>query len=275
MSILETIFYGILQGLTEFLPVSSSGHLAVFQKIFNQELDEQLLYNLLLHVGTLAAVLLVYRKEVLELITGFFTLAGKLFKGKFKYSQLKPNEKFVILVLIATVPLGIGVFLQKYVEFTSGYIKAVGIFWLINAGILFLSDRLKKGFRTVFHLYPANALIIGVFQLLAVFPGISRSGMTITGGLFNGLNRESAVKFSFIMSIPAILGATVFETVDVLKEGTAFTTTEYVSFGVGMAAAFIAGLCAITLLRYISKKKNFTAFSVYCLIAGLAALILG
>lgn len=276
MSPLKAILYGIVQGLAEFLPISSSGHLAIFQNIFNLgNIDDMLLFNLILHLGTLLAVFIAYFNDIKLLVISFFTLMKKVFTGKFKYKSLNEHEKFVILIVAATIPLVLAVFINDKVEAVSEYTKIIGILLIVNALILFVSDRIAKGGKRIGDLKPHNALFIGLFQLAAVFPGISRSGMTITGGLVNGLKRNNAVKFSFIMSIPAILGANVFKISSAFDTVSTLDVSAWVAIAIGFVTAFLAGFCAIVLLRYITKKDNFFVFSIYCAIVGLIAIIFG
>lgn len=274
--ILLSIFYGIVQGLTEFLPVSSSGHLAILQNIFKLEsFDDALLFTVLLHIGTLAAVFIIYRRDIAELFIGFFSLLGKLVSGKAAYKSLATNEKFVVLVLIATCPLVIAAFLDKKIEALSAYPKVIGALLLVNALILFLSDKIINGNKSARNATPKNALFVGIAQIIAVMPGISRSGATITSGLINGFNRQFAVKFSFIMSIPAILGASVFKIAEFATSGGEISGAMAASAIVGLIASFISGLFAIVLLRMIAKKKNFYVFSIYCTAIGIIAVIFG
>lgn len=276
MSPLKAIFYGIIQGLAEFLPISSSGHLAIFQNIFSLDsIDDMLLFNLILHLGTLLAVFIAYFNDIKLLVIAFFTLLKKLFTGKFKYKNFNKNERFVILIVLATIPLVLAVFIDDKVESVSSYTKVIGVLLIINALILFISDRIAKGVKRISDLMPHNALFIGLFQLFAIFPGISRSGMTITGGLVNGLKRENAVKFSFIMSIPAILGANVFKISSAFETVSTLESSAWIAVAIGFVTAFLAGFCAIILLRYITKKDNFFIFSIYCALVGLVAVIFG
>lgn len=267
---IKAIVYGIIQGLTEFLPVSSSGHLAVFQNIFGAVGVPEVSFTLLLHVGTLAAVLLVYYKDVIDLIKSFFSVLGKLFTGKFKFKALNDGEKFFCLLFLALIPLILGALLENAVEFLSGYTLAVGILWLINGVIFILSENAVVKQKTFDEIKPLDAFKVGFFQLFAILPGISRSGMTITGGVLHGFKREFAVKFSFVLSIPAILGSTA---VTLLKDW------DNISFGestgvilAGVAASFISGLLAIKLLQYITNKHNFKVFAYYCFAAGIFAI---
>jgi len=267
---IKSIVYGTVQGLTEFLPVSSSGHLAVFQNIFGSVGVPEVTFTLLLHVGTLAAVLLVYWRDVLDLIKSFFGVMTKLVTGKFKFKVLSEGEKFFCLLFVALIPLVIGALLENTVEFLSGYTFAVGILWLINGTIFVLCENASVKQKSFEEIKPVDAFKVGFFQLFAILPGISRSGMTITGGVLHGFKREFAVKFSFILSIPAILGSTA---ITLLKDWDAISFDS--SMGIilaGVAASFISGLCAIKLLQYITNKHNFKVFAYYCFVAGVFAI---
>ncbi len=273
MDYLLSALYGIIQGLTEFLPVSSSGHLSVFQNIFGIVGGEQMssvTFTLLLHVGTLAAVVLVYYKDVWNLIKSFFSLAGRLFTGKFKFSDFNNDEKFFCYLFLALIPLVLGAVLEGTVEAVSEYTFAVGVLWLLNGIILVVSENVKKKEKSFSQIKPKNAFFVGLFQLVAIFPGISRSGMTITGGLLNGFKREFAVKFSFILSIPAILGSVV---ITLIKDAEALSASG--NMGViltGMLAAFVSGIAAIKLLTYITRNRSFKCFAYYCFAAGIFAV---
>jgi len=275
MEILKSAFYGIVQGLTEFLPVSSSGHLAILKNIFGLEFDDSMLFTLILHLGSLIAVFMIYIKDIKELFVSFITLMAKVFKGNFRYNRLTSGERFVILIFIATVPLIIGALIDKQIEVVSGYTKLVGLFLIINAVILFFSDMIQTGDITEKTATPQNAVFVGLCQLIAVAPGISRMGATVTGGLLNGFNRQFAVKFSFMMSIPAILGASVFKIAGFAKSGAAVTGTMAAECIVGLILAFVTGIVAIVALNIIARKKNFVVFAIYCFIAGVIALIFG
>lgn len=269
MDFLKSIIYGIIQGLTEFLPVSSSGHLAAFQILFGK-IDENLnttTYTLLLHVGTLAAVVLVYRKDVWDLIKSMFSVIKKLFCGKLRFKNLDDGEKMFCLLFMALIPLVIGALVDGYVEVLSGYLVCVAGLWLINGLIFLFAESRKIKTREFKTITPLDALKVGFFQLFAILPGISRSGMTIIGGTLFGFKREFAVKFSFLLSIPAILGSTV---ITVLKdfENISFDSSMGVILA-GVAASFVSGLCAIKLLEYITNKHNFKVFAYYCFAAGL------
>ena len=272
MSILKSIIYGIVQGLAEFLPISSSGHLAILHALLGGE--ENLSFDILLHLGTLIAVLIVYRKDVATLIVSFFTLINKLFRGNFRYSTYSEGERFVILVLIATLPLIPGALLDHYVEAVSGSMLAVGIILTVNSAMLYMSDKIKPGDRGLAEMKPKNALVIGLSQLIAVFPGLSRSGTTVTAGLTQKLDRPFAVKFSFIMSIPAILGACVLKLPEFVTTVGSEDPALLLTYLAGALTAGIVGVAAMKLLQFIAKNKNFRIFSIYSLAAGIFAVIL-
>lgn len=263
---------GIIQGLAEFLPISSSGHLSLFQNFFGMD-EIPMTFDILLHLGTLAAVFIVYRKDIFPLFPAFFTMLGKVFKGKFKLKDATVHERMVLMVLIATIPLVVIVPFTDYVDLIGQSNIAIGCILIFNGIMLFISDRLSSGKVNGENVKPRNAIVAGIFQMFAVLPGLSRSGSTITGGLTQGFNREYAVKFSFIMSIPAILGAAVTDIPDVIK-GDAFTSDQIAPFLFGTLIAFISGIGAMKLLIYISRKSNFRIFSVYCVLVGILIVIL-
>ncbi len=277
MNIWESVFYGLLQGIAEFLPISSSGHLAIFQSILGTgDPDANISFNVLLHLGTLVAVFFVYWRDIGRLIYSFFTLCQKLLHGNFKFSTYNENERFVIFILIATVPLIPAAILEGCIEALSSYIIIVGAILILNAILLFFSDKMAKGTKTLGEVTPKNALIVGLCQMVAVLPGLSRSGSTITGGLTQGFERPLAVKFSFIMSIPAILGACVLKLPDFFHElASGSESSQIPVYLAGALTAAIVGVAAIKLLSYISKKSNFRIFSYYCAAMGAFSIIWG
>lgn len=271
MKILESVLCGIVQGAAEFLPISSSGHLALMHRIFASDTfsGSNMTFDILLHLATLFAVFIVYFKDIIALIPAFFRLVGKMFRGKFKLADYTSEEKFVLFLIIATLPLIAAVFIKDYVEIVSSYYKVVGAILIVNGIMLLLGDLIKKDGREVASLERKDAFAIGLFQLVAILPGLSRSGSTITGGRIMGLSREEAVRFSFILSIPAIIGANITN----ISSLADITSADILPYVLGMLAAFITGLAAIKLLIFISKKSNFRVFAVYCFIVGAVAVI--
>ncbi len=272
MGIFEAIIYGIIQGIAEFLPISSSGHLALAQNFFGTQTESSFTFNIALHLATLVSVCIVFRKDVLMLIKGFFSLVKKLFTGKIKQG-LTSGERLFLMLCVATLPLIpvklLG--LDEAVEALSGISWAIGILLIFNGAMLVASDRLKSSNVTAENGGYLRPLGVGVMQaLLGILPGISRSGSTITGGRVFGYNREEAVRFSFLMSIPAILGACVTELPDMFEEGV--SASMLASVLAGAVTAAVVGFFAIKLLQYLTKNKSFTFFAVYCIIIGVVAI---
>ncbi len=271
MSILEAVVYGIVQGVAEFLPISSSGHLALAQNFFGTGSAEEFFgFNILLHFGTLIAVFVMYYKDVWDLIKGFFALCARPFSGRAK-SALQFHEKLFLMVCAATAVLVPAALASDYVESLADISWAIGVLLVINGFMLFVSDKLNKGENSLENSTVLRTFYIGVFQLFGILPGISRSGSTITGGLLNGLNRKDAVRFSFLMSIPAILGANLLELFG--SEGSIFADVGVLPCLIGMLAAALSGMLAIKILQFFASKKSFTPFAVYSLIVGVAAIV--
>ncbi|MBR5278698.1 MAG: undecaprenyl-diphosphate phosphatase [Clostridia bacterium] len=272
MNIFDAVFYGIVQGIAEFLPISSSGHLALMQNFFSKGESSNFAFNIALHFATLISVCIVYRKDVYAIIKGFFSLVKKLFTGKIKQS-LNEGERLFLMLCIATAPLVPVKLLgfDEYVEALTGISWVIGGLLIINGVMLFVSDRLKNSNLAVKDGGYLRPLGVGVVQaIIGVMPGISRSGSTIIGGRILGYSRESAVKFSFLMSIPAILGASVLKLPDMFSQG--MGTDMIAPLLVGAAVAAVVGFFAIKLLQYLATK-NFTVFSVYCIAVGAIAIV--
>lgn len=263
---------GLVQGITEFLPISSSGHLVIFQNILGMaEGKQDLLLEVLLHLGTLIAVFAVFYKDIIQMIVEFFRLIAGLFRGQFRFSEMPPHRKMVVLVIVATLPLFAVMLIKDSIEGLYSSLLAVGIFLMLTGVLLWLSDRVASGKKNMSTTRPRDALVIGLFQAVATLPGVSRSGSTITGGLFMGLNRQFAVKLSFILSIPAILGANILEVSDAIKAGVQIPSIA--PYIVGVLCAAVSGFLAIKLLQYIMKKNKFSIFAYYCLAVGLISVL--
>ena len=271
MTLAEAILCGIIQGLAEFLPISSSGHLAIVHSFFHMDgASGSLAFDLLLHLGTLIVVFVFYHKDIFSLVPAFFTMLGKIFQGKIRFSEWSRDERLVFLLIVATIPLAAALFLEDQVELLSSYPKAVGVILIVNGLFLFFADLTAKK-KKAKPLTAGGALGIGVFQLAAILPGLSRSGSTISGGLLLGLTREDAVRFSFLMSVPAILGANVMHIPSVFS--TPVARTELGFYLIGMAVSMMIGFCAMKFLIYISKRSRFGAFAYYCMAVGLVTAI--
>lgn len=273
MGILEAVIYGIIQGIAEFLPISSSGHLALAQNFFGTETSGGFAFNITLHLATLVSVCVVFREDVVMLVKAFFSLVKKLFTGKLK-AGLDKGEKLFLMLCVATLPLIpvklLG--LDEAVEALSSISWAIGSLLIINGVMLVVSDRLSGGKANAENGGFLRPLGVGIMQaMIGILPGISRSGSTITGGRILGYTREEAVRFSFLMSIPAILGACVSELPDLFAEG--LGGDSLVPLLAGAVTAAVVGFFAIKLLQYLTKNKSFTFFAVYCVIIGVAAII--
>ena len=261
IEISQAIFLGIVQGLTEFLPISSSGHLVFFQSLFGME-EPQLFFDVMLHFGTLLAVLVYFRRDISGIIRGI----GSMLTGKRKDEE---GIKFFFLILVATIPTGLMGFLFKdWFESLFSKPKIVGGMLLITGVILMLTRLKKNEGKSIEKMKWIDALLIGVAQGIAIIPGISRSGATISMGLFCGLNRELAGRFSFLLSIPAILGATLLE----FKKMD--SAPDIATVLIGTATAFVIGTIALAFLMRLIKAGGLFYFSYYCFGVGLLMILL-
>ena len=286
MTLLQSVFLGIVQGLTEFLPVSSSGHLAIMQNIFHIDTGSSILFDILLHVGTLAVVFIVYWKDIWKLVREFFCIVADLFFNAATwfynrkaitltpYRRIVKNNyrKFVILILVSTIPTGIIGFLgKKLITSASQTLLVPGICLIITGILLLIADQARNCRKIPQDVTYKEGVIVGAAQGLATLPGLSRSGTTITACLLCGFDRKFAVKYSFILSIPAILGAAVLEIGD--AAGEAVSGGQIGIYVAGMIAAAIVGYISIRSMLTIVKKRKFKYFSIYCFIVGAMAII--
>lgn len=267
MDYIFIIIQGIIQGLTEFLPVSSSGHLSVAQHFMNIG-DESLIISIVLHLGTLAAVFAAFWGTIWGMIKEFFLTIRDIFTGKFSWRNMNDNRRMMFMVIIATLVLVPVYFFKDF--FTSvegdGDIIFEGCAFVFTAILLFLSDACVKGYKTGKDMTIKDAVTVGLFQCVALFPGVSRSGSTVTAGLFCGLTRETAVTYSFILGIPAILGGSVLEIKDAVSSG---VQLDVIPLLVGFLTAAIVGFLSIKLVKLIIKHDKFKIFGIYTLILGL------
>jgi len=269
LAIIETLVLGIVQGLTEFLPVSSSGHLVLGQHLFGIK-EPEVFFDVMLHLGTLGAVCVVFRREIWALIKEFFYLLSILFHKSALTAawRERPVFKLLILILAGTIPTGIiGIVFKDTFESMFASTMTVGIALLVTGTILFLTGRIAQGTRDITGFRVVDALIIGLVQGLAIIPGISRSGSTISTGLFLKLERELIARFSFLLSIPAILAALVLQVKDAGQS--AFSPLELF---LGFLAALISGFLALVLLLKIVRSGRLHLFAYYCWLVGLVSL---
>jgi len=271
MSLLFAALLGFIQGVAEFLPISSSGHLAVLQNLFGVgEVDT--LFDVLLHLATLISICIVFRKDIAEMIKEAIGFIKDIRHPKPDEGEVKPARRLVLMIIIATLPLIIVLPFTDYIDKLSGSTYFIGVAFLITGAILFLSDRMLNGKKTEKNMTVGDAVKIGVVQAIGTLPGISRSGSTITGGMAVGLNRSFAVKFSFLMSLPAVLGAVLISLVDATKEGV--DTARIPAYLLGMAVAGITGYFSIKLVKMLSQKGKFGKFCYYCFAAGIVTIVL-
>ena len=275
MSYFSAIIQGLIQGFTEFLPVSSSGHLSLYQYFTGTSSEESLLFSVMLHFGTLAAVIIAFWPTVWQLLIEFLSIFADLFTGKLFKGYPKPYRRMLYFLMLSCVPLLVVPFVQDFIEgfSTDNSIIAEGCFFLITALLLTLADRAVKGIKTARSMTAQDSVAIGVAQVLATLPGISRSGSTISAGLLMGLDRSFAVSYSFILGLPAILAAGLLDVKDILETGELG-----IPIGpalVGMAVALVAGLLSIKLVKYLVSSDKFGIFAWYTLILGVLVLGIG
>ena len=269
MDILQAIIIGLVQGLTEFLPVSSSAHLIFVQQALGLT-DVPLAFDVLLHVGTLVAVFIYFYNDIIQMIKGFFLSLIDLKEGEFM-SEIKrdPYKKLAWLTIIATIPIGVvGLLFNDVVEELFGGLTVPAFLLLITGCLLYFSQRMNSGKINVQNISTKEALVMGCGQALAILPGLSRSGTTIASGLFVGLDKEFAAKFSFILSIPAILGAAVVQLKDLSG-----ANIELSACVAGFIVAVISGYIAISFLLKLVRERSLDIFAFYCWIVGIVILV--
>lgn len=286
MSIFQAIIMGIIQGVTEFLPVSSSGHLAIFKNLFKLNLETGMLFDILLHIGTLVSVFIAFRKDIAALIKDGFSMLIDIFcnipiffrnlgaSEKEPYYEVAGTaaRKMVLLIIVASIPTAIlGFAGKKFTEYAEMGLLIPGICLLITAVVLFFADRVPNGTKKIKHISYLNGFEVGIVQGIATMPGISRSGSTMAMCLFLGFEKKMAVKFSFLMSIPAILGALLLEVKDVSLSG--ITSSEWIAYVLGMLFAAVIGYIAIKTVMVIVRDRKFFIFSIYCFAVGMLAII--
>ncbi|MGB5269148.1 MAG: undecaprenyl-diphosphate phosphatase [Eudoraea sp.] len=261
MEIIDAIILGIVQGLTEFLPVSSSGHLELGKAILgdNSIPQESLLFTVVLHFATALSTIVVFRHDVWEIIRGLF---------QFKWNE---ETRFSLKIVISMIPASIvGLIFEEQLEgFFGGNVAFVGYMLLITALLLYLADKARETQKKVTYL---NAFVIGVSQAIAILPGISRSGATISTSVLLGVDKTKAARFSFLMVVPLIIGKMAK---DIIGGELQYQSEQAIAMGAGFIAAFIAGLVACTWMIQLVKKSKLSYFAIYCFIVGCIAIGFG
>ena len=271
MSVLQAIVLGIVQGLTEFLPISSSGHLLLVPWLFNWHflLENPGLnktFDVALHLGTFVAVVIYFWREIVRLV-------GAWVRSIARRSLAEPEARLAWLLIVSTIPAAlVGVLFEDFITTRLGKPWMIGVAMIAFAGVMYVIDHLAKLDRDMEELTWFDALLIGVAQALALLPGVSRSGITMITGLVLRLDRESAARYSFLMSIPVIGGAAVFKGLEVVKDGLPPGTA--MPFLAGMGAAALSGIAAIWFVLAYLKRHNFNIFVIYRIVVGVGVLIL-
>ncbi len=263
------VLLGIVQGLTEFLPVSSSGHLVLVQTFFggsNPEAD-YMLFDVLLHFGTLVSVFIAFWGDIRELIIEFFGWVGSGFK-----LEGHAYRRFIVMVLITIVPMFPVLLIKDKLDALFSNTMFVGCALLVTAFVLLLSERAPRLHKDASNASWLDALLVGCAQAVAVVPGISRSGSTICAGLFRGFSRDFAVRFAFIMSLPVVFGANLLEVGDALAQAES-TGIPLHLYAIGIFASMVSGLLAIRLIRLVTNKGHFRPFVIYCGLVGVLSIV--
>lgn len=282
MSFLQGLFLGIVQGLAEFLPISSSGHLSLFQHLFGLDPNNNLFITVMMHVGTLAAVFIVYYKVIWKLIKEFVLSVRDIFTGKFSFKGMNRYRRMMVMIIISTAMLLImvlpvfgGYSLKDGAEAinNSKSIVPLGFAFIITGVFLVMTFKVSNTYKKTRNgAKVKDALIIGGAQCVATISGISRSGSTVCAGLLCGLNREYMVEYSFIMSIPVIIASALSEGKDAVSAGISVQAGPLIA---GIVAALVSGIAAIKLIQWLIRKDRYKLFGYYCLAIGVLTLVLG
>ena len=273
MTYLTAFLLGLVQGVAEFLPISSSGHLAIAQNLLGLEDAGSVpeFFDVLLHLGTLIAVFAAYWTDICEMVVEFFRGIGDLVHRSTP-SPVPPARRLILLIIVGTLPLFAVLPIRKHVQGLTDNMVFVGAALIVTGILLFLCDRVRRGRKTERNATWLDALLVGVGQAVATLPGVSRSGMTITAGCFVGYERRFAVRFSFLLSIPAVLGANILSIGDAVQAG--INGAEVPMYLVGVVTAAVTGYLCIRLLKYVADKGRFGAFAYYCWAVGILTLVL-
>ena len=273
MTLLNSLILGIIQGVAEFLPISSSGHLSIAQNLLGLGVEgtDDVFFDVLLHLGTLGAVFVAYWQDIKEMILEFFRTISDL-AGRRTVEKLPPARRLILLIVAGTLPLFLILPVKEAVEGLYANTFFVGGALLVTGLLLYFCDRLRKGRKNERSASIVDVLIVGLGQAVATCPGISRSGTTITAGCFVGFDRKFAVRYSFLMSIPAILGANILSLKDALEGEILWA--EVPVYLVGVAVSAVVGYACIRLIKLVADKGKFGFFAYYCWLAGMVTLAL-
>lgn len=271
MTYLSSFLLGLVQGLAEFLPISSSGHLSIARNLLGLDTEVPAFFDVLLHLGTLVAVFAAYWRDICDMVAELCRGVSDLVHGTTP-RQVPPARRLILLIIVGTLPLFLLLPIHKKVQALSSNMVFIGAALVVTGFLLFACDLVRKGKKTERNATLADVLVVGVGQAIATLPGISRSGMTITTGCFVGFERKFAVRFSFLLSIPAVLGANILSLKDAAEAG--INWGEVPMYLVGVITAAVVGYICIRLLRMVAEKGRFGAFAYYCWAVGLLTLLL-
>ena len=276
MNYLFSIAMGFLQGVAEFLPISSSGHLTLFQYFFSPEQNPEeldMLFTILLHFGTLISVCVYYWRDIIDMIREFFLGISDLFSRRGNHEGRPPEaRRLVLMIIVGTLPLFAVLLVKDAVDAAFSNVTFVSVALIATGFLLFFSDRMAKGRKNARTATIVDALLVGCAQAVGTLPGISRAGSTISAGMLCGFDRTFAVRFSFLLSLPAVLGANILEIADAVKAG-GVDVSRLPMYIVGMVVAGVVGYFAIRLVNLLSNKGKFGAFAYYCWAVGIIALV--
>ena len=276
MNAFQAIVLGIIQGVAEFLPISSSGHLKIIERIMGLGDVEGnfAFFDVMLHFGTLVAVFIAYRKDIAELLSELLTMIHLKKRPQQQHADI-PARRLMLMIVVSLLPLFLILpFKSKIEALGTGEhgMEFIGAALIVTGMLLYFSDRFAKGRKNEKNMTVVDALLVGAAQAVAVVPGLSRSGTTISAGMARGFDRTFAVQFSFLMSIPTVLAATLLQVIDAVQVGLGGLSIW--ACLLGMVVAGVCGYFAIRLLKFIAEKNRFGGFAYYCWAAGLVALIL-
>lgn len=274
MTIWAAILLGLVQGIAEFLPISSSGHLSILQNLFDMTTAENghMFFDVLLHFGTLISICVVYWQDIVEMVRELAAMVRGFGANKRSGPGNLSAARLFFMIVVGTLPLFLVLPINDKVEQLYYHTVFIGAALILTGCLLFVADKMQPGRRNEKTIRVRDALVIGVCQAVATIPGLSRSGTTITAGLATGLDRDFSVKYSFLLSLPAVLGANLLSLIKAFKEG--IDASLIPAYLVGMAVAMVSGIAAIGLVKRLVKKGKFGFFAYYCWGAGLITIIL-
>ena len=273
MDYIRAILLGLIQGVAEFLPISSSGHLAILHHLMpsTDAAVSDVTFDILLHLGTLVAVFIVFYKTIFHMVREFWRMCSGILGGTFLWRKANRYQIMSLYVIVTTMVLIPFALVHNSFLGLSENLWSVGVALLVTAAMLFVADHSVRGTKEMKDMTLMQAIKMGLFQGIATIPGVSRSGMTIAAGINMGFDRDTMVEFSFMMSIPAVLGAVVMDLGDMAA---GFTPANIGPYIVGTVVAAAVGVASIKLVKYVAKKNKFGWFMWYCAAAGVFAIVL-